>query len=675
MASFFAPSLRRRNVQYDREDEMLYLFRSGKIILFLAATGLGACANSEGYLNAQADGSGGTQATSSGGRQGTGSGGAIATGSGGATTTGSAGKKTGGTGGIAGSAVAPTGAGGKKTGGTGGITGSGGTPSGGVGGNQVSRDANGWTVVMPSSDSRVIYVSSSLGNNSNNGTSSATPLKTLAAGTALLRPGYPDHLLLKCGDVWYETLGVYNSIGGRSAGEPMLISSYGTGARPSIRPKGLATGPLFGHQNAAVSPHMYVIGIDFYDSVKDQASPDYQAGAPGVTGISWIDGGDDLLIEDCYFHFLAGGVTVQYNAGPSPQNITIRRNVITDQYATGGSLSQGLFLGGLVGANLIEENLFDHNAWDVTADPANVFNHHIYVADSTGMTIKNNLFSRDSSLSVKFALYSGVNRTANSVVYNNFFFEGEVGVSIAYAGPDPGTAGGCFTSGDKTCFTNFTVSQNVMSQLNRNNPTGRAIGWGIDVKNTGNSTFDHNLFTDFSFTGNAYAITLEEDYADAVSTKNTVENNLAYRINGPGIIVAPQSGWSGMKVMNNTIQDPDLGSTMVAQQGSFASTTYSGDTYSPLSTNKLANVGNSVVSYSTWVTDSGETGSQSKTTAFPDPGRNLDTYLSTLSPAMTLAQFFTAIRGVSKANWHPEYTAPVINDYIRAGFALPAVTP
>jgi Right handed beta helix region len=540
-------------------------------------------------------------------------------------------------------------------------------------GNHVLMDSNGWTVVMPSSDSRIIYVSSSQGGDGNDGMSATTPLKTLAAATHLLRPGSPDHLLLKSGDIWKEPLGTFHTIGGRSPGEPTLISSYGTGARPQLRPSGTDTEALFGHSSTGVGQYLDIIGIDFYDSMKDPASSDYKAGAPNVTALSWIDGGNYVLIEDCYFHFFAGGMVIQYNVGPSPQNITIRRNVITDQYANGGKLSQGIFLGGLVGANLIEQNLFDHNAWDVTADPADVFNHHIYVADSTGMTIKNNLFSRDSSLSVKFALYNGVNRTANSVVYNNFFFEGEVGVSIAYAGPDPGTAGGCFTSGNKTCFTNFTVSQNVMSQINRDNPTGRAIGWGIDVKNTGNSTFDHNLFSDFSFTGNAYAITLEDDYADAVSTNNTVQNNLAYRINGPGVIVAPQSGWSGMKVMNNTIQDPDQDSTMVAQQGSFASTTYSGDTYSPLSNNKFANVGNSVVSYSTWLTDSGETGSQIKTTTFPDPGRNLDTYLSSLSPAMTLAQFFTAIRGVSKANWHPEYTAPVINDYIRAGFGLPAL--
>ena len=48
---------------------------------------------------------------------------------------------------------------------------------------------------------------------------------------------------------------------------------------------------------------------------------------------------------------------------------------------------------------------------------------------------------------------------------------------------------------------------------------------------------------------------------------------------------------------------------------------------------------------------------------------------SGLSPSMTIDQYFTALRGVSKANWNTGYLAPAINDYIRAGFSLPAASP
>src|SRR6266478_3333053 len=58
----------------------------------------------------------------------------------------------------------------------------------------VSLDANGWTLVTPSPDSRIIYVSSSTGNDANSGLSRFAPLKTIAKGESLLRDGMPDWL-------------------------------------------------------------------------------------------------------------------------------------------------------------------------------------------------------------------------------------------------------------------------------------------------------------------------------------------------------------------------------------------------------------------------------------------------------------------------------------------------
>src|SRR4051812_9806809 len=43
----------------------------------------------------------------------------------------------------------------------------------------VTRDANGWTQVTPSSDSRVVYVSSSSGNDANDGLTEATAKATI----------------------------------------------------------------------------------------------------------------------------------------------------------------------------------------------------------------------------------------------------------------------------------------------------------------------------------------------------------------------------------------------------------------------------------------------------------------------------------------------------------------
>ena len=62
----------------------------------------------------------------------------------------------------------------------------------------------GWTTVTQNADDQVIYVSSSSGLDSNNGTSSATPVKTIAHAESLFTTGHPVWLLLKAGDTWYE---------------------------------------------------------------------------------------------------------------------------------------------------------------------------------------------------------------------------------------------------------------------------------------------------------------------------------------------------------------------------------------------------------------------------------------------------------------------------------------
>ncbi len=84
----------------------------------------------------------------------------------------------------------------------------------------------GWTTISPSEDTRTVFVSSRDGNDSNDGATRDTPLKTIAAGVAKLRHGFPDHLLLRKGDSWSEPLGQWKK-SGRSPTEPMVVSTYG----------------------------------------------------------------------------------------------------------------------------------------------------------------------------------------------------------------------------------------------------------------------------------------------------------------------------------------------------------------------------------------------------------------------------------------------------------------
>src|SRR5262249_30231035 len=135
-------------------------------------------------------------------------------------------------------------------------------------------DGNGWTVFTASSDTRKIYVSSSMGNDFNSGLSPSTPVKTIAKGLSLLRDGYPDWLLLKKGDSWIE--GNQLRVSGRSASEPMVISSYdpnnptvpdpGTGgARPLIKVNYTMSTGFFSMGNfPSGGNNIAFVGLEFY---------------------------------------------------------------------------------------------------------------------------------------------------------------------------------------------------------------------------------------------------------------------------------------------------------------------------------------------------------------------------------------------------------------------------
>jgi hypothetical protein len=546
-------------------------------------------------------------------------------------------------------------------------------------GANVTRDANGWTDVAPSGDSTIIYVSAT-GSDSNNGLSTGLPKLTLAAATAaaFAVDVKPSHVRIKCGDVFTnQGLGSYHNLNGRGSDEPIVIESWDfsqnvrkCSTRPQLVTNGSSIGSFLSRGGSGTTTHVYILGIDFYDKAKDPAFGGSTT-APNTTAIQFFDGGDDVLIEDCSFRFLFNGMIFQYVSGPSPQNLTIRRNLFLDHYNGGSNSghSQGFYGEGWVGTNLVEENFFDHNGWnDAGGQSADVFNHHTYIADSQGITYRRNTLLTDSSLSTKFVYYGNepgaVPALANISITDNFYWEGEVGVSMA---ADSGAS--CYaTTG---CITGATISNNVLNQVDKSPPTGRAgVGWGIEIKDIISSAISNNICTDFSYNSGQFCIGMDDDLTTAVSGSDTISGNLAYKIGNASLYFQPTSHWSSVAVTGNTIQDPSLGAYMVQATGSFPYTglVYSGGIYSPTSTSHFADVGGTKT-YAQWLSGSSETGSSINTVSYPAPTRNLDSYAASIG-ATNAAGFETAIRTLSRYNWDVKYTATCINDYIRAGFGV-----
>jgi hypothetical protein len=245
--------------------------------------------------------------------------------------------------------------------------------------------ATGWTQLVPSPDTRHVYVSSSSGNDANSGLSELSPKATIRAATTVLRHGRPDWLHVRRGDQFAGGLGDW-SWSGRSATEPMVVTSYGTSPE---RPRLLCgTNDGLTVHGSAVNDVAFV-GLHFVAHTHDGTN-----GQP--YGISLLAPCHRVLIEDCKIEQFFTNLRFQ---GTSHRDLKLRRCVVADAFTVTGAHAQGIYAEGLTGC-LIEECVFDHNGWRPSvpgADPT-IFRHNLYLqGDTSGMVVRGNIIARGGS--------------------------------------------------------------------------------------------------------------------------------------------------------------------------------------------------------------------------------------------------------------------------------------
>jgi len=296
----------------------------------------------------------------------------------------------------------------------------------------------GFTPVLPSPDSRLVYVSSSGGSDANDCRSSKSPCKTLAAAIKHVRPGYPDHLYLKAGDVWQgESLGHLRT-GGRSTAEPMVVTSYGKGARPRIEARSGSPRSLsFNTASQGLMHNLSVIGLHFQNVKLVAGHREFTGVKKDAQTSMFLGAHSNILLEDNVFDHHE--VIFQNWDSGEPQNITVRRNIFTGAYTNTSSYSQSegrpsnMYLDGVDGL-LLEENVFDHGGWHASAKGAgaNMYNHNVYVQYSDlGKThvVRNNFFTRASS--------HGIQMRSGGLAENNFFGRNAIGIMMGYGENKP----------------------------------------------------------------------------------------------------------------------------------------------------------------------------------------------------------------------------------------------
>jgi hypothetical protein len=317
----------------------------------------------------------------------------------------------------------------------------------------VSQDAAGWTDVLPSPDTRTIFVSSSMGDDRNDGTSPNFPVKTLSRGYNRLRDGMPDHLLLRTGDVWEETFPKWR-ISGRSADEPMLLGKYGPGDKPLI-----LAGDNTAFATAGDVSHLAIIGISLFAHTRDPYNVATYKGTAGGDGLAFWGGVHDLLIEDVTVDQFTKNI-VFFPANGRTTDVRIRRSVITDAY--NGS---GVYAGGVDGLT-VEGNVFDHNGWNEIVDiPEQRIDHNLYIQSNTSrVVVQDNLFV-DGGM-------HGLQARSGGIIRNNLFVRNAIGMSFGVVSGASSTPGG----------VNGEISGNIF--LGGRDVRGSVLGWAIEVGNT-----------------------------------------------------------------------------------------------------------------------------------------------------------------------------------------------
>lgn len=345
-------------------------------------------------------------------------------------------------------------------------------------GHSQNYNSSGFTVVKPSSDTKRIYVSSSQGNNTNTCLTEAAPCKTVAAGLAKMRNGYPDHLYLKRGDTWRGERFI-NLRSGRSAREPAVITYYGTsGARPKLE----NSSPSL-HIYKGATKHFSIIGLEFYAYKLDPKHAEFTG--DGHANIVMLGGSENILFEDNKFSLTE--MILQTWEGKDPTNITLRRNIWTGAYYNKSSFDRNkrpsnLYADGVDGLT-IESNVFDYGGWnpDAAGAGANMFNHNLYIQHSTvgnKLVVRGNIITRASS--------HGVHGRPGGLFEDNFFARNTVSLQMGYNGSP-------LDSGTQAHAINNVITEGSSMVKGKSACTGAGLCtpavWGLIINEPGEGEF------------------------------------------------------------------------------------------------------------------------------------------------------------------------------------------
>ena len=544
-------------------------------------------------------------------------------------------------------------------------------------------DENGWSIIVPSDDSRLIYVSSSSGSDESgeyvapntivdiNDPKIIRPYKTIQAALSHARNGYPDWVLLKRGDVWSVT-DMLSVSAGRSIDERSVITSYGAGNQRPV----LKILSAKGFRIWSGVDFVAILGLSLYAEQRDPKSPQFLSWGQidNRTGIySYQAPGEvkqAILIENNDINYFSGGITLTGEG--YIEDVVVRRNIIRNSYSE-LSHSQGIYA--VRASVLLEENIFDHNGWykqqvgngnDQEQGQATFFNHNSYFSDAVNTISRGNIFLRASSIHQKWTANSPSNGdtdqivSKNILVTDNLFVGGEIGIS----------AGGNTDYNSGPRWRNINLIDNVLVAIGRDQPTNRTLGWYIEIDDwqSGNICGNYLLHNDNSSVNNLIGIDISGHSSDLSVTENTISGLIKSTSDGKGAINIGDIPKENIVFSGNNIQLSNSNMRIITANN-IEMSKYNDNTYfSDAEPDVWFSMDGESYDFDGWVFMTEDLTSRRNIDHFVDEDRSFASYLSSIGLPESIDLFVERAVQQPHASWNQELSAAVINEYIRAGY-------
>ena len=363
------------------------------------------------------------------------------------------------------------------------------------------------------------YISSSQGNDSNNGTNPSTAWKTLAKLQSNLSSALPgDKFLLKRGDIWTTRAGVqtpYSGIVGLdlkdvhgTTNNYIIISAYGDGEKPTFNFSD--KGASFQLEGAA---YLKIENLKLTTTANPTNAPRW-----GFHAIGSLNGGaHHIIINNIIIDGLQEGLRIQ----DASHDITVENSEIKNMCGTNTS-GQGFIAGNVKNINCI--NTMFSNIYGAHDG----LEHAIYYSDVINGLVENNIMY-DCDAAIVIA------NGENNIIRGNTVYNQEKDGIIIDSRPYGSSA---------YLLDNVIVEKNLIYNT----------GWmGIDIHTNGSSnrtSVINNLIIRNNVIYNA------ENYAGifiqngfALTNTQIVNNTIANSLNS--IWISNNSNLSNIKIMNN----------------------------------------------------------------------------------------------------------------------------